>query len=110
MYGSKLPQIDGGVAKVRVQMGLPSAQLEAALSSVRTAKVLHFTTMANAMGELSDATVAQRFANRMKLYGSIWCCVLAHPGHIHYDLLWDTTHVDKFQRPWNGSWVTLTGP
>ncbi len=27
-----------------------------------------------------DDAVASRFAERMKLYGSIWCCVLAHPG------------------------------
>ena len=55
-------------------------------------------------------SAAARFANRMKLYGSIWCCVLAHPGHIHYDLLWDEPHTDKFMRPWNGTWTTVTGP
>ncbi|GLI67694.1 hypothetical protein VaNZ11_011960 [Volvox africanus] len=103
-------QIDGGVAKVRVQAGLPSAQLEAALSAVKGTKVLHFTTMANAMGDFSESAVATRFISRMKLYGSIWCCVLAHPGHIHYDLLWDVPHVDKFMRPWNGTWNTVTGP
>lgn len=93
-----------------MQAGLPSAQLEVALSAVKSTKVLHFTTMANAMGDFSDSSVATRFTNRMKTYGSIWCCVLAHPGHIHYDLLWDVPHVDKFLRSWNGTWHTVTGP
>lgn len=26
-----------------------------------------------------------KFFNRVRIYGSIWCCVAAHPGHIHYD-------------------------
>lgn len=51
-----------------------------------------------------------RFAARMRGYGSIWCCVHAHPGHIHYDLLWDVPHVDKFNRVWNGTWEVKTGP
>ncbi|GFR44270.1 hypothetical protein Agub_g5475 [Astrephomene gubernaculifera] len=102
---------EAGVRKIRIQSGLPSAALETALSSVRSVKVLHFASMANAMGELSDAAVARRFTERMKLYGSIWCCVAAHPGHIHYDLLWDVVpHTDKFQRVWNSSWVPKTGP
>lgn len=58
----------------------------------------------------SEPGAAARFVERMKLYGSIWCCVLAHPGHIHYDLLWDMPHTDKFQRVWNGTWDTKTGP
>ncbi|KXZ45924.1 hypothetical protein GPECTOR_49g508 [Gonium pectorale] len=101
---------DGGVRRVRVQESLPSAALETALSAVKSAKVLHFSTMANALGPFSDPAVATRFYERLKLYGSIWCCVLAHPGHIHYDLLWDMPHRDKFQRVWNGTWQTLTGP
>ncbi|GLC76877.1 hypothetical protein PLESTF_001850700 [Pleodorina starrii] len=103
-------QIDGGVPKVRIQAGLPSAQLEAALAAVKSAKVLHFSTMDAAMGDFSDVPTATRFAARMKLYGSIWCCVLAHPGHIHYDMLWDQPHTDKFMRTWNGTWTTVTGP
>ena len=51
-----------------------------------------------------------RFASRMRQYGSIWCCIHAHPGHIHYDLLWDVPHFDKFNRVWNGTWEVKTGP
>lgn len=48
---------------------------------------------------------------RLKQYGSIWCCVNAHPGHIHYDLLQELEHTDKFGRKWpaNG-WKPVTGP
>ncbi|KAG2499431.1 hypothetical protein HYH03_002378 [Edaphochlamys debaryana] len=101
---------EGTVRKMKIQQNLPSAQLATALQGGATAKVLHFPTMANAMGPWSDPAVEKRFHERMRLYGSIWCCVNRHPGHIHYDLLWDLPHKDKFQRDWNGTWSTLTGP
>ena len=48
-----------------------------------------------------------RFANRIKGYTSLWCCVAAHPGHVHYDMLWDVPHhSDKFGRVWE-RWVLL---
>jgi len=50
-----------------------------------------------------------RFSQRMKTYASIWCCIHAHPGHIHYDMLWDVPHTDKFNRIWT-KWEAKTGP
>ena len=50
-----------------------------------------------------------KFALRMKSYASIWCCIHAHPGHIHYDMLWDVPHTDKFNRIWT-KWEAKTGP
>ncbi|PNW73352.1 hypothetical protein CHLRE_14g629000v5 [Chlamydomonas reinhardtii] len=114
--GSKPAQLvtEGGVKKIKIAPFLSSAELATALSdpAVKGAKVLHFTSMAgfNFPQAFSEPGAAARFVERMKLYGSIWCCVLAHPGHIHYDLLWDMPHTDKFQRVWNGTWDTKTGP
>jgi hypothetical protein len=45
----------------------------------------------------------------MRGYTSIWCCIAAHPGHIHYDPWWDIPHTDKFNRQWD-TWVPKTGP
>ncbi len=104
-------QTENGVQKVRVQQGLMSDQLSTALTNAKTFKVMHFTTMVNALGNFSNPQQWTRFQERMKLYGSIWCCVHAHPGHIHYDMLWDVVpHNDKFGRTWNTSWSTVTGP
>jgi hypothetical protein len=101
-----------GVRRVRVQAGLMSKELSTALTAASKHKVLHFTSMANALQNFSDARDWLRFSDRMKQYGSIWCCVLAHPGHIHYDLLFDMPHRDKFMRLWdaNKTWVPTTGP
>ena len=33
-------------------------------------------------GSWADAAAAERFKRRLDLYGSIWCCINAHPGHI----------------------------
>ncbi len=98
--------------RVRVQAGLMSKELSTALTAASKHKVLHFTSMANALQNFSDARDWLRFSDRMKQYGSIWCCVLAHPGHIHYDLLFDMPHRDKFMRLWdaNKTWVPTTGP
>jgi hypothetical protein len=50
-----------------------------------------------------------KFFNRVRGYTSIWCCIAAHPGHIHYDPWWDIPHTDKFNRQWD-TWVPKTGP
>ncbi len=34
-----------------------------------------------------------------------------HPsGHIHYDMLFDVPHNDKFNRAWNGTFEIVAGP
>lgn len=30
----------------------------------------------------ADEAAQQRFKRRLDLYGAIWCCVNAHPGHV----------------------------
>jgi hypothetical protein len=87
-----------------------SNELQTALQSVKDFKVLDFTTMSGAFKNFSDVNDWDKFARRMRIYGSIWCCIHAHPGHIHYDLLHDIPHTDKFNRVWNTTWKVQTGP
>ncbi|KAG1662326.1 hypothetical protein FOA52_011484 [Chlamydomonas sp. UWO 241] len=89
--------------RVRIAPGLASDKLKVALSGVAKYKTLDFTTMVSAFGNFSDPEQWGQFANRMRTYASIWCCIDDHPGHIHYDILFDVPHVDKFNRPFNGS-------
>jgi hypothetical protein len=95
--------------RVRVQQGLDSMQLAVALREVGSSRLLHFMSMKNAFAKFTDQAAQQRFFKRMQRYTSIWCCVAAHPGHIHYDMWWDTPHTDKFGRQWE-SWTPKTGP
>jgi hypothetical protein len=62
--------------------------------------VLNFTSIGSAFGNFSRPADFTRFQRRMAQYGAVWCCVDAHPGHVHYDLWWDTHHTDKFGRKW----------
>ncbi|GAX79191.1 hypothetical protein CEUSTIGMA_g6631.t1 [Chlamydomonas eustigma] len=105
--GSTAAAVQDG--KIRVQEGLMSAQLKVALEAASSFKVLQFTTMNNAFKNFTKESDWSKFAARMRNYGSIWCCIHAHPGHIHYDMLWDVPHSDKFNRPWT-TWETKTGP
>jgi hypothetical protein len=100
-----------GDSKIRIQQGLLSEKLKVALTNADKFKVVHFSTMANAFKNFTETSDWNKFANRMRIYGSIWCCINAHPGHIHYDLLFDVPHMDKHGRSWNGSdWEPKTGP
>ncbi len=46
-------------------------------------QVLRFTgPVERLFSSWADDTAAQRFKRRLDLYGSIWCCVNAHPGHV----------------------------
>ena len=108
--GSSPAALEGG-NKLRIQQGLLSENLKVALTNANSFKVLHFTSMSGAFKNFTNEGDWVKFASRMRIYGSIWCCINAHPGHIHYDLLFDLPHVDKFGRKWNGSdWEPKTGP
>jgi hypothetical protein len=96
--------------RIKVQAGLPSDQLKIALTWANQAKILDFTTMKGAFTNFTNPEDWRKFANRVKNYGSIWCCVLAHPGHIHYDMLMDVPHTDKFGHYWNSTWTPKCGP
>eukprot|EP00798_Chlamydomonas_sp_ICE-L_P025303 gene25303-10957_t len=96
--------------RVKIQAGLLSEKLKTALGEASKFKVLEFSTMQGAMANFTKPEDWGRFANRMRQYGSIWCCIMAHPGHIHYDMLWDVEHKDKFDRKWGLPWETKTGP
>lgn len=50
-----------------------------------------------------------KFFHRMRGYGSIWCCVNQHPGHIHYDPWFDIPHTDKFNN-FVQKWEPKCGP
>ncbi|KAI8466122.1 MAG: nucleotide-diphospho-sugar transferase-domain-containing protein [Monoraphidium minutum] len=90
---------------------LDSDHIVMALSSVASIPVLNFTSMESAFGRFVRHEDQQRFHRRMAQYGAVWCCVDAHPGHVHYDLLWDLPHTDKHNRKFGaGEWKPITGP
>ncbi len=92
-----------------MQQGLDSLKLATALRDVGSSRLLHFTSMRNAFTRFTEEAQQVRFFKRMQRYTSIWCCVAAHPGHIHYDMWWDQPHTDKFGRQWE-AWEPRTGP
>lgn len=52
-----------------------------------------------------------KFSRRMAVATSLWCCVAQHPGHVHYDILYDVVpHTDRHGRVWNDLWVPTCGP
>ncbi|KAL6753317.1 nucleotide-diphospho-sugar transferase-domain-containing protein [Haematococcus lacustris] len=95
--------------KLKVQEGLTSEKLISALAPAKVYKVLEFSTMAGAFKNFTDPVDWTKFFGRVKGYTSIWCCVNAHPGHIHYDPWFDIPHTDKFNRQWE-EWKPVTGP
>lgn len=80
------------------------------LSPVSHVQVLKFSTMQNAFGNFTQEQDHTKFFKRMHHMGSVWCCIDAHPGHIHYDLWWDIPHTDKFGRKWDTQWQPTAGP
>eukprot|EP00887_Chlorella_sp_A99_P001666 scaffold8.g1666.t1 len=67
--------------------------------------------VARLWGGHSEAEAAKRFKRRLDVYGSIWCCVNAHPGHVWYDFFFDQVpHTDRHNRAVAGPWFPLTGP
>ncbi len=72
--------------------------------------ILRFSNLVDAFGNFTQVQDWTRFYRRMQQYSSVWCCIDAHPGHIHYDMWWDLPgHTDKFGRTW-GKWEPMTGP
>ena len=73
--------------------------------------MLNFTSIDHAFGNFTKVGDYSRFYKRLQHYGAVWCCIDAHPGHVHYDFWWDIPHKDKFGRTWGkGDWRPLTGP
>ncbi|KAL4450568.1 hypothetical protein ABPG77_000924 [Micractinium sp. CCAP 211/92] len=59
----------------------------------------------------TDEEAGRKFKRRLDVYGSIWCCINAHPGHIWYDFFWDQVpHMDRHKRAVEGTWKPITGP
>eukprot|EP00878_Enallax_costatus_P007175 GHUV01007519.1.p1 GENE.GHUV01007519.1~~GHUV01007519.1.p1 ORF type:complete len:671 (+),score=160.19 GHUV01007519.1:272-2284(+) len=97
------------VNKVFLQENLMSEQIKMVLSSVSHAALLKFNTMKGAFGNFTNEADYTKFFRRMNHLGSVWCCIDAHPGHIHYDFWWDVPHTDKFGRKWQ-KWEPKPGP
>lgn len=95
-----------------MQEGLDSERVARALSSAASISVLNFTDVARSVGNFTRAADYARFTKRLGHYGGVFCCIDAHPGHVHYDLLWDVPHTDRFGRVWGGEapWRPVTGP
>ena len=52
-----------------------------------------------------------RFQKRTRIYTALWCCVNAHPGHVWYDMWWDSQHTDRHNRRQNSTdWVPMLRP
>lgn len=89
----------------------PRVCLCRALAGVASAPLLDFRAPQEVWGNFTKAADWTRLANRLRQYTEAWCCINSHPGHIHYDMLWDVVpHRDKFGRVWNATWVPTTGP
>lgn len=104
----------GVVDKLKPQ--LDEMQLEKLLKQgpAAEAKVVRISGgIERLFGGWKDEKKAQQFKRRLDHYGSIWCCVNAHPGHIWYDFHWDVPdHQDRHGRTAskNGVWEPVTGP
>lgn len=78
--------------------------------------VLNFTDVSRAVANFTAPGDYAKFAKRLHHYGGVFCCVDAHPGHVHYDFWWDVAHTDRFGRAWGGdgsgnaTWKPVTGP
>jgi hypothetical protein len=73
--------------------------------------VLNFTSIDAAFGNFTRPADYAKFYRRLTHYGAVWCCIDAHPGHVHYDFWWDVAHKDKFNRDWGeGEWRPIAGP
>lgn len=96
---------------LRLHRLLPAvlARARSTLSSVSHVPLLKFNTMRNAFGNFSREEDFVKFVRRVNQLGSVWCCIDAHPGHIHYDFWWDVPHTDKFGRVWS-KWEPKPGP
>ncbi|EFN51848.1 hypothetical protein CHLNCDRAFT_37217 [Chlorella variabilis] len=101
-----------GADKLKPQ--LHEEALKAALTEgkVAEAKVLHFVGgIERLFGGWTDEAAGERFKRRLDRYGSIWCCVNAHPGHIWYDFFFDQLpHQDRHGRTVEKTWEPVTGP
>lgn len=118
----KLPHCsDGSAAAVEhegalwIMQGLDDLQLRSALRAAAQAyKVLKFSVMAGAFSRHQDDADHARFVRRTTPMVSLWCCVMpppGEPGHIWYDLWWDTIpHKDQHEREWTEPWSMLLGP
>lgn len=98
-----------------VMGGMNDQQLKTALGdAAKKYPVLQFNSTVELFTRHVDDEDHRRFTNRIKLMGSIWCCVQpdpGKPGHVWYDMWWDTVpHTDLHNRRWNESWHIVLGP
>lgn len=95
------------IEPVRVPAGLAPDALAKLLEPLRDVKVLDMGNLT----ALSMEDPPQAFMDRTKNFGSIWCCVFDHPGHIWYDMLFDQVpHKDRHGRTFDGPWEARSGP
>jgi hypothetical protein len=80
-----------------------------ALSSVKDAPLLQFSSMQGAFGNFSSPEAYSKFQARTARYTCFFCCADLPKGHVYYDMWWDTEHRDRFGRYYNGTWVARPG-
>lgn len=97
---------------VKLRMGLNDKEIALALMTIaRDYKLIHFEDPVGLWGGFAEEEATRKFKRRMDQYGSLWCCVNAHPGHVWYDFFWDQMpHVDRHDRKIEGKWHPKTGP
>jgi arabinosyltransferase len=111
--GSAPAGVSDGV--VRLRAGLTDKQIAAALGDVAAEfKVLRFRNVTGVFSRHEERADEQRFHTRMRLLGSLWCCMRpppGKPGHVWYDALWDIVpHKDVHNRKWREPWHIQMGP
>lgn len=98
-----------------IMPGLDDERLRVALGpAAQEHKVLNFTAMAPAFSRHKTEADHAKFVRRTTPMTSLWCCVMpppATPGHVWYDLWWDTVpHTDQHGRVWSAGWNITLGP
>jgi len=112
---SKKVKMDGtGADAARVE-GL--AIVDRLRSEHAATKVLRLSSTPPDYRAVLGSDAVGRFEEKMRGYGSIWCCNRPPggrgAGHIWYDYLWDVLpHTDRFRRQWDAAnpWYPKMGP
>lgn len=73
--------------------------------------IIHFKSFENVNFKFENINDDKIFKEKTKKITGLWCCTKGHPGHVWYDLWWDTVpHIDMHNRLWNETWHPILGP
>lgn len=102
--------IEGKVVKLKAKR--TDVQIRTALASImHKFDLIVFENPLKLWKGFENQEDMSKFVSRYTRIADIWCCIQGHPGHIWYDLFWDTIpHTDKFGRYIDKEWQPQLGP